>query len=118
MMSELGFVYFLVKAASRNTVRVWRVSHWVRSEGSACSYLERDLVRGGFGLLGRVDGTAEELLRMRLAVQHFVGGHGAQYALQTCRVGAMQEELLPEALGELDIFLVFLRVVSYSRSQP
>lgn len=27
MMSELGFVYFLVKAASRKTVKVWPVSH-------------------------------------------------------------------------------------------
>lgn len=82
IMSELGFVYFLVKAASRKTVKVWRVSHWLYSKQSACSYLERDLVRGGFGLLGRVYGAAEELLRMRLAVQHLVRGHGAQDALQ------------------------------------
>lgn len=29
MMSELGFVYFLVKAASKKTVKVWLVSLWV-----------------------------------------------------------------------------------------
>lgn len=28
IMSELGFVYFFVKAASRKTVKVWPVSHW------------------------------------------------------------------------------------------
>lgn len=30
MMSELGFVYFFVKAASRKTVKVWLVSQWAR----------------------------------------------------------------------------------------
>ncbi len=81
MMSELGLVYFLVKAASRKTVRVWRVSHWEHSSSLACPYLQRDLVRGWFGLLGRLYGATEELLRMRLAVQHLVGGYGAQDAL-------------------------------------
>lgn len=76
-MSELGFVYFFVKAASRKTVKVWRVSHLVYSEGAAGPYLERDLVGGWFGLLDRVDGAAKELLRMRLAMQHFVGRYGA-----------------------------------------
>lgn len=92
------------------------MSHWVYVEGAAYAYLERDLVRGWFGLLDRLNGATEELLRMCLAVQHLVGGDCAQYALQACRVRAMQEELLPEALGELDIFLVLLRVVSYNCS--
>ena len=61
-MSELGFVYFFVKAASKKTVKVWPVSHWKRLYGLACSYLERDLVRGWFGLLHPLYGTAEELL--------------------------------------------------------
>jgi hypothetical protein len=38
-----------------------------------------------------VNGTAEELLGMRLNVQHLVGRHFAQHALQTC--------------GKLDIFI-------------
>ena len=84
MMSELGFVYFLVKAASKKAVKVWLVSQWMRLQGPACSFLKRDLVRGWSGLLDRVYGTAKELLGMRLDVQHFVGGHFAQDALQTC----------------------------------
>jgi hypothetical protein len=32
MMSELGFVYFFVKAASRKAVKVWLVSHSVQSK--------------------------------------------------------------------------------------
>jgi hypothetical protein len=112
MMSELGLVYFLVKAASKKAVKVWLVSQWMRLQGPACSYLECNLVRGRLGLLNCVYGTAEELLGMRLDVQHFVGGHFAQDALQTCRVRAVQEELLPETLGELDIFVVVLYRVS------
>lgn len=84
MMSELGFVYFLVKAASRKSVKVWLVSQWARLQGSACSYLERDLVRGWVGLLDGVDGAAEELLGMRLEMQHFVGRYCAQHVLQAC----------------------------------
>jgi hypothetical protein len=112
MMSELGLVYFLVKAASKKAVKVWLVSQWMRLQGPACSYLECNLVRGRLGLLDCVYGTAEELLGMRLDVQHFVGGHFAQDALQTCRVRAVQKELLPETLGELDIFVVVLYRVS------
>jgi hypothetical protein len=81
MMSELGFVYFLVNATSRKTVKVWLVSHWKRLYESACSYLERNLVRRRFGLLDALYGAAKELLRMRLLVQHLVGGHRAQNAL-------------------------------------
>ena len=44
IISELGFVYFFVKAASRKTVKVWPVSHWKRLWGSVCAHLERDLV--------------------------------------------------------------------------
>jgi hypothetical protein len=82
MISELGFVYFFVKAASRKTVKVWPVSHWKRLYGVACSYLESNLIRRGFGLLDTLDGAAEELLRMRLEMQHVVRGHRAQNALQ------------------------------------
>lgn len=46
MMSELGFVYFLVKAASKKAVKVWLVSQWMRLQGPVCSYLECNLVRG------------------------------------------------------------------------
>lgn len=84
IMSELGFVYFLVKAASKKAVKVWLVSQRVRLRGLACSYLERDLVGGRPGLLDRLDGAAEELLGMRLEVQHFVGRYGAEDALQAC----------------------------------
>jgi hypothetical protein len=83
-MSELGFVYFLVRAASKKAVKVWLVSQWMCLQGPAYSYLERDLVRGRPSLLDCVYGTAEELLGMRLNVQHLVGRHFAQDALQTC----------------------------------
>jgi hypothetical protein len=43
MMSELGLVYFLVRAASRNTVKVWPVSQRLYGE-SGFSYLQCDLV--------------------------------------------------------------------------
>lgn len=43
MISELGFVYFLVRAASRKTVKVWPVSPRLR-RGPVVAYLERDLV--------------------------------------------------------------------------
>lgn len=43
MMSELGFVYFLVRAASRNTVKVWPVSQRIHF-GQYVSYLERNFV--------------------------------------------------------------------------
>jgi hypothetical protein len=48
---------------------------------------------------------------MRLLVQHLVGRNRAKYALQACRVWSMQEELLPEALGQLNVFLIFLCIL-------
>jgi hypothetical protein len=45
-------------------------------------------------------------------MQHFVGRYRIQYALQTRRVWAMQEELLPEAIGQLRVFLIFLHHVN------
>jgi hypothetical protein len=45
---------------------------------------------------------------MRLLVQHLVGRNRGQYALQACWVWSMQEELLPEALGQLNLILIFL----------
>jgi hypothetical protein len=83
MMSELGLVYFLARAASRKTVKVWRVSQ--RSHGAwwqTPSYLEGDLVGGRSGLLDANDGAREELLRTRLLVQHVVGRDGVEHLLQ------------------------------------
>ena len=108
MMSELGFVYFLVRAASKNTVKVWPVSQRMHS-GQLYSYLECDLVRRRGGLLDARNGTAEQLLRMRLQVQHLVGRDAAQEALQAPLVWPVQEELLPEALGELCVVFIVLR---------
>lgn len=58
MMSELGFVYFLLRAASRKTVKVWHVSQRIdRTVGA--SYLEGDLVRGRRALSGALDCAKE-----------------------------------------------------------
>jgi hypothetical protein len=62
-------------------------------------YLERDFVGRCFGLFDAQYGLAEELLRMRLLVQHLVWRHRGQNALQPGGVWSVQEELLPEALG-------------------
>jgi hypothetical protein len=43
MMSELGLVYFLVRAASRKTVKVWPVSLGLH-RASEAAYLECDFV--------------------------------------------------------------------------
>jgi hypothetical protein len=81
MMSELGFVYFLVRAASRKTVKVWPVSLGLQC-AVVLSYLKRDLVRGWFALLYALYGPAHELLGMRLDVQHLVWRYRVDYALQ------------------------------------
>jgi len=62
-------------------------------------YLEGDFVGGRAGLLDAEDGLPEQLLAMRLLVQHLVGRHRPQYALQARGVGAVEEEFLPEAGG-------------------
>lgn len=76
MMSELGLVYFLVRAASRNTVKVWAVSRGFDAVESA-SYLKGDLVGRLLGLLDARNGTAEQVLGMMLQMQHLVGWDAA-----------------------------------------
>jgi hypothetical protein len=55
-------------------------------------------------------GAVDELLRMRLQMQHFVGRYRVQYTLEAGRVRAVQEELLPEAVGQLRVFIVLLGI--------
>lgn len=107
-MSELGFVYFLVRAASRKTVKVWPVSLGLHC-ALLVSYLKRDLVGGRFALLDALYGPAHELLGMRLDVQHLVWRYRVDYALEAGRVWPVQEELLPEAVGQLCVFILLLR---------
>jgi hypothetical protein len=79
---------------------------------AAYGYLEGDFVGGRCGLLDAKDGLAEELLRMRLLVKHLVGRYQGQYTLQAGRIGSVKEEFLPETLGWLNIFVVFLYLIS------
>lgn len=107
MMSELGLVYFLARAASRKTVKVWLVSLGLQLHHvSSAPYLERNLVRGRRALLDALHGAADQLLRVRLHMEHVVGRHRGQDALQPRRVGPVQEELLPEAVGEARVRVV------------
>lgn len=62
----------------------------------ANGYLEGGFVGGRFGLLDAVDGLAEELLRMRLLVEHLVWRYRGQYALQAAGIRPVKEEFLPE----------------------
>lgn len=62
-------------------------------------YLEGDFVGGRAGLLDAEDGLPEELLAMRLLVQHLVRRYRTEYALKAGGVGAVEEEFLPEAGG-------------------
>jgi hypothetical protein len=86
--------------------RMEKVSTW------AARYLEGDFVGGRFGLLDAEDGLAEQLLRMRLLVEHLVGRYRGEDALQAGRIGSVEEELVPEAFGDVDIVIVFLRRIS------
>jgi hypothetical protein len=115
MISELGLVYFLLRAASRNTVKVWPVSRRIHC-GRAAAYLERDLVRRRRACLYARDGAPKELLRVLLHMQHLVGWHPAQHALEPRMVGPVEEELLPEALGELRVLVVLLSWRSVQRA--
>jgi hypothetical protein len=46
-------------------------------------------------------------------MQHFVRGDGVQYVLQARSIWPVQEELLPEAVRQLRVFVVLLsRMVS------
>lgn len=74
------------------------------------SYLECDLVGGRPSLLQTEDGAAEELLGMRLLVEHLVGPDGGEDALQTRSIWAVEKEFLPETLGQLCVFVVILWV--------
>lgn len=83
------------------------------------AYLEGNLVRGGSGLLDACNGAADELLRLGLQVQHVVGGYGVDYAPEAACVWAVEEELLPKALGELclciGLVIFFLHTVVSER---
>lgn len=63
-------------------------------------------------MLDALYSAAHELLGMRLEVQHFVGWDRVEYTLQAGGVWPMQEELLPEAVGQLRIFILLLTPVS------
>ena len=52
---------------------------------------------------------------MRLQMQHFVGRYGVEDALQAPDIWPVQEELLPEAVGQLCVLIVLLCVVLASR---
>ena len=62
MMSELGFVYFLLRTAPRKTVKVWFVSWRNCGGGRELSYIERNLVGWWGVMLDTRDGPEEELL--------------------------------------------------------
>jgi hypothetical protein len=115
MISELGLVYFLLRAASRNTVKVWPVSQRIHG-GRAVAYLERNLVGRRRARLYARDGAPEELLRVLLHVQHLVGRHPAQHALEPRMVWPVEEELFPEAFGKLRVLVFFLPWLSVQRA--
>lgn len=61
MMSELGFVYFLLRTAPRKTVKVWLVSWRNRDDGRKLSYIESNLV-GRWGAMLDIGNSLEEEL--------------------------------------------------------
>ena len=69
------------------------------------------MVRRRFGLLDTYYRPADELLRMRLLVEHVVGRYGAQHALEACRVWSVEEEFLPEAFRQFGIVVFFLNTL-------
>lgn len=44
-------------------------------------------------------------------MQHFVGRYGVEYALQAPDVWSVQEEFLPESVGQLGVLIFLLCVV-------
>jgi hypothetical protein len=72
------------------------------------AYLECDLVRGWLALLYAEESVGDELLRMRLQVEHLVGRDRLDELLQARGVRSVQEELLPEAVGQVCLFIVLL----------
>ena len=62
MISELGFVYFLLRTASRKTVKVWLVSWRNYGGGRKLSYIESNLVGWWGAMLDTGDSLAEEPL--------------------------------------------------------
>lgn len=62
MMSELGFVYFLLRTAPRKTVKVWLVSWRNCDGGRKLSYIESNLVGWWGAMLDIGDSLEEELL--------------------------------------------------------
>jgi hypothetical protein len=73
------------------------------------AYLERNLVCGRLALLHAAQGALDELLRVSLQVEHLVGRNRVEHALQPRGVRPVQEELLPEAIGQVCLLLVLLR---------
>jgi hypothetical protein len=73
------------------------------------AYLERNLVCGRLALLHAAQSAVNEQLRVCLQVEHLVRREGVDYALQARRVRPVQEELLPEAVGQVCLFIVLLR---------
>ena len=62
MMSELGFVYFLLRTAPRKTVKVWLVSWRNCGGGRKLSYIESNLVGWWSAMLDTGDSPEEEPL--------------------------------------------------------
>jgi hypothetical protein len=73
------------------------------------AYLERNLVCGRLALLYAAQGAVDELLRVCLQLEHLVGRNRIEYALQARGIRPVQEELLPEAIGQVCLFIVLLR---------
>ena len=125
MMSELGFVYFLARTAVRNVLSVWQpVSQSVSQsasppvcaplsrappENGPCTHIQGVRVRGRT-LRGpqHGDGPREELPRLVVRLQQRPGRYAIQYPPQRRPVRFQQEELLPEALGELCLVIFAL----------
>lgn len=80
----------------------------------ATSNLESEVIRRQLGLLDAEHGAADELLRMRLLVEHVVGRNGVQDTLETGCVWPVEEEFLPEAFRQLAIvvFVLDMRLAS------
>lgn len=72
------------------------------------TYVESIRARVAMVALHRRDGPRKELPRSRLDLEHLGRRYLAQHVSERGAVGAQEEELLPEALGPLVIFLFVL----------
>jgi hypothetical protein len=119
MMSELGFVYLLLRTSPRKMVKVFfpsvraqfcvRRSYYVPLSGGN-TYIERVLIRRFNAFFYAAHGPEDQLLWMRLQVEEVVGGEGGEHFAERFRVGFQEEEFEPEALGFLDFVFILLRV--------